>query len=391
MLPDTRESKSLMSDTSPDNNPPPHILIVDDSKEACHVLVSYLTDEGFWASAVHNGRQALQEIFAHPPDLVLLDVMMPSMDGLEVLQTIREHPATVELPVIMVTALDTPHDVVQGFELGASDYIPKPIQFEVLLARVRTQIKVKRLQDQRARDIKRLRELDALKDKFIQIAAHDLQNPISNLVMGIEMLDDPDTMLDGTDEQIKHILNLMRGAANMMNAIVNDFLDIQAFQAGRLKLEKESVSLNAIAEVVIQRHAATANRKSITVEAHFDHDLPECMADPDRLAQVIGNLVSNAIKFSPRGTAVRLRTFVSGEYVRFEVEDHGPGIPEDEMPLLFQEFARLSNTPTGGEKSSGVGLAISRWLVEAHGGRIGAESAVGEGSLFWFEILTAAK
>nr|HEC22587.1 response regulator [Chloroflexota bacterium] len=368
-----------------DDNRQPSVVVVDDSDEASLILRRVLENEGFHVRLASNGRAALQMIFAEPPDLVLLDVMMPSMDGLEVLRTLRESPETAELPVIMVTALGDIQDVVTGLEMGANDYITKPPQLEILVARARTQIKLKRLQDQRRRDLQRLRELNAIKDTFLQIAAHDLKNPLNNIIMGIEVLDKGDETWQADSTQAE-IIDMIRAAAYMMYSIVNDFLDLQALQSGQIELSLQTVSLNDVIEEVVRQFRPYAARKDVLLQAEPAPDLPLCVADPDRLSQVCSNLLSNAIKFSPRGGEVIIRTLSNEDVVRVEVRDNGPGIPEEEIPLLFQSFARLSNQPTGGERSSGLGLAITRQLVELHGGIIGVESSEGAGSLFWFEL-----
>jgi two-component system sensor histidine kinase/response regulator len=364
---------------------PPYVLIVDDSPETLDALVRLLRFEGFRAESTTDPLRALEMISLEQPDVILLDVMMPVMDGLQVLEIIRQQPLTAEIPVIMLTALGDPHDVVEGLERGANDYLTKPPQFEILAARLRTQVKLKRLQDQRRQDIKRLRELDAMKDKFLQIAAHDLKNPINNIMMGIEVLHRVLRPPDAPPEY-DNVLDMIRGAADMMRVIVSDFLDLQAIQAGQFELELHDTSLNTILSGVIRQFKPYADSKGVTLRVELDPAMPQCRADPDRLAQVISNLVSNAIKFSPTGATVLARTRTTGDRLIVEVLDNGPGIPEEEMPMLFQEFARLSNKPTGGERSSGVGLSIARRLVELHGGVINAKSKVGHGSLFWFEL-----
>ena len=364
----------------------PTILVVDDSHEANRVLCVLLGHEGFLVESAYGGEEAIAMILDDPPDLVLLDVMMPEVDGLEVLRQVRQHPETVELPVIMVTALGDTQDVIQGLELGANDYLTKPPQFEILAARVRTQLKLKRLQDQRRQDILRLRELDALKDKFLQIAAHDLRNPLNNIVMSAELLDEHKEEFAQIDPEFKRILKMVRMAIRMMQSIINDFLDLRAMESGQLELQREQTSLNYVLEQALLQFGSYAEQKEVDVRSDLADNLPDCFADPDRLMQIASNLIGNAIKYSHLGGSVVVTSRLHDGCLRVEVQDDGPGIPEEEMPLLFTPFSRLSNKPTGGEKSSGVGLSIARHLVELHQGTIGAESEAGVGSTFWFEI-----
>ena len=364
----------------------PTILVVDDSHEANRVLCVLLGHEGFLVKSAYGGEEAIEMILDDPPDLVLLDVMMPEVDGLEVLRQVRQHPETVELPVIMVTALGDTQDVIQGLELGANDYLTKPPQFEILAARVRTQLKLKALQDQRRQDILRLRELDALKDKFLQIAAHDLRNPLNNIVMSAELLDEHKEEFAQIDPEFKRILKMVRMAIRMMQSIINDFLDLRAMESGQLELQREQTSLNYVLEQALLQFGSYAEQKEVDVRSDLADNLPDCFADPDRLMQIASNLIGNAIKYSHLGGSVIVTSRLHDGCLRVEVQDDGPGIPEEEMPLLFTPFSRLSNKPTGGEKSSGVGLSIARHLVELHQGTIGAESEAGVGSTFWFEI-----
>ncbi|MBN1310007.1 MAG: hybrid sensor histidine kinase/response regulator [Anaerolineae bacterium] len=362
------------------------VLIVDDSIDAIASLADQLELEGFTAIPVNDGSTALEIIRSSPPDLVLMDVMMPGLTGMEVLQAIRDNPATAELPVILLTALDAPQDVVRGLELGASDYVTKPPQFEILVARVRTQLKIKRLQADQQRDLRQLQELDVLKNKFMRIAAHDLKSPLNNITLGVQILEQYGDELTQVDPDIQQILETIDSATTLMISIINGFLDFQAIQAGKLTLDTQPIQLNTIIKSVLQQFTPYADRKGITLQAELGKRMPKCMADPDRLMQVINNLLGNAIKFSPKGNVVIIRTCVRGSYLRVEIEDHGPGIPAEDRPLLFQEFSMLKKQPDSMEAGSGLGLSIARNLVELHDGQIGVESTVGVGSTFWFEL-----
>ncbi len=365
---------------------PARVLVVDDSEGTADVLVRHMRLEGYDAHAITDPLEALAAIKADPPDLLLLDVMMPQLNGMDLLKELRAYAPTAELPVILLTALGETRDVVRGFELGANDYMVKPPEYEVLAARVKTQVNLKQLRDQRQRDLAALRELNALKDRFLQIAAHDLRNPIHNIVIGLELLEriDPDLRAQIRDFDV--VMEMMRVAVQTMQTIISDFLDFQALRSGKIKLDLKPTALNEVVARVIAQHRPAAEAKSITLHAQLAPSLPSTLADPGRVAQVVSNLISNAIKFSPQGASVGVRTRLIGGQIVVEVADNGPGIPEEEIALLFQEFARLSNRPTAGEPSSGVGLSIARQLVEMHGGRIGVKSQVGKGSLFWFTL-----
>ncbi|MBN1427757.1 MAG: hybrid sensor histidine kinase/response regulator [Anaerolineae bacterium] len=376
----------MQTQQPPTDNLTGTILVVDDSLDAITTLAAQLELEGFTAIPVDNGSAALDIVRSSPPDLVIMDVMMPGLTGMEVLQSIRANPPTAELPVILLTALDAPQDVVRGLELGASDYVTKPPQFEVLVARVRTQMKIKRLQSEQKRDLRQLQELDVLRNKFMRIAAHDLKSPLNNITLGIQILEQYGDELKQVDPDILQILETIDSAASLMLSIINGFLDFQAIQAGKLTLNTQLTQLNDVIESVLQQFRPYANRKGITLQADLTKKMPKCMADPDRLMQVVNNLLSNAIKFSPKRSSVIVRTSVNGAYLRTEIEDHGPGIPAEDLPLLFQEFSKLKKRADNAEAGSGLGLSIARNMVELHSGQIGVESTVGDGSTFWFEL-----
>jgi len=378
-----------MLDGEPSDNPLGRILIVDDREESARIMAVFLAEEGHEVEVAHRGKVALNMIAENQPDLVILDVMMPGMSGLEVLEELRSHPETVDLPVIVVTALSETANIVKGIELGATDYLPKPPRFEILLARVRTQIRLKQLQDQRKGYMKRLQELDAIKDRFLQIAAHDLKNPLNNIIVGLELLDRFTAFVAEKERgDYVQIIEMMMAASYTMDNLIKDFLDLNALQYGQLELDREWVSPNRIAKDTLAQFQAYAREKHLDLVTTLDSHMPDCFVDRDRISQVFSNLVGNAIKFSPPGATVAVRTSVlkDGHSALIEVEDNGPGIPPEEQPDLFKPFASISNTPTGKEVSTGIGLSIARQLVEMHGGEIGVLSTRDKGSTFWFTL-----
>jgi signal transduction histidine kinase len=393
------------TDKSGENGDLPLILIVDDEVLARQLLRTYLASRGYRTVEAENGEQVLTLLDSGTmPDLILLDIMMPIMSGLQALEQLRRKYQPAELPIILLTALgDTAH-VVSGLELGANDYISKPFKLPELGARIRAHINTKLMLEASRTDITRLQALDELKDKFLQITAHDLKSPLATISMGLQILGDNIPKVQPVMPEITRIVHMMGFGARSMRAMIEDYLDLQVLKSGHLPLRLEPLNLNDPLRAAVENLRPYAESKGITLTADLDPNLPLCAADIDRITQVINNLVDNAIKFSPAGKQVIARTrgmpmvgpapSVNGAEssangipaVRLEVKDHGPGISPEEMALLFQEFTRLRNRPTGGEKSSGVGLAITKYLIEAHGGRVGVDSAPGEGSVFWVEI-----
>jgi two-component system sensor histidine kinase/response regulator len=348
------------------------ILVVDDNEMNRDMLSRRLTKMGHTVDIAIDGRQALDILEIKKFDLVLLDVMMPEISGLEVLEKVRKKHTIADLPIIMVTAKDQSEDIVEALKLGANDYVTKPVDFPVANARIQTQLKLKRLAE--------------LKDEFLAIASHDLKNPLTGILgystLLIMVLEKDMPLSDSYKGSIYRIEHL----AKVMQRIIVDFLDFQAMDDGQLNLVREPVQLNDIANMVQISNIDYAKRKGIELKLELGAELPKINADGARIQQVMENFVSNAIKFSDEGSIVVIRTRLENKEMVVEVSDTGPGLTEEDMQKLFVKYARLSNKPTGGEKSSGLGLAICKKIIELHGGKIGARNNPDEGSTFWISI-----
>ena len=228
-----------------------------------------------------------------------------------------------------------------------------------------------------------LRRLDATKNRFLGMVAHDLRNPIASIQMSAELLADPTTPLDD-DERSEFLSDINRQAGYMVE-LIDDLLDVTKIESGQLDLQWESIDLGAFLDETVRRHANLAARKGTRVTL-ISQGNGFVQADHKRLRQVLDNLISNAVKFSPAGSLVEVsHSFDNGSWT-VDVTDQGPGLTETDRQTLLEYFATLSAKPTGGEASTGLGMAITRRAVEAHGGQIGVESRPGEGSRFWFTI-----
>ena len=228
-----------------------------------------------------------------------------------------------------------------------------------------------------------LRRLNELKNSFLGMAAHDLRNPISNIRMAMSLLTDEGFAF--APEEQKEMLSEIDQQANYMLNLLNDLLDVSHIESGKLNLSPVTIELEPFLRDIVQRHHRLAEAKKSTVCLDA---VPagEIIADPIRLHQVMDNLISNAVKYSPAGSIITVRARLENGEWRVEVQDQGPGLTHEDQERLFQDFARLSAKPTGGEKSTGLGLAITRRVIEAHGGRIGVDSEPGNGAAFWFTL-----
>jgi signal transduction histidine kinase len=319
-----------------------------------------------------DGEEALAQTARTVPDLVLLDVMMPGTDGFETCRQLKSQPTTKDVPVLFMTALHETSDKVKAFAVGGVDYITKPIEHEEALARIRTHLQLRRLQ-------RELSDQLAMKDRFMRIASHDLRSPLCLIQMAAALAQRQATSPTALARQLDHIGD----AAAMMRRVIDTFLDLRtansATPIGR-------VDLNLVCAAVVRLHEPAAERKQISLGAELADPLPPVCGDASLCYQALTNLVSNAVKFSPPGRRVVVRTAQRGPVVRVSVQDEGPGVPASERNRLFQENARLSPRPTAGEESHGLGLAIVQHLIEAQDGKVGADFPTGGGSVFWFEL-----
>lgn len=355
--------------------PVSRVLVVDDMPLNRDVLGRRMRREGYEVLEAESGPEALELLAASAVDLVLLDVMMPGMSGLEVLEAIRATCTLSELPVIMVTARDHSEDVVQALALGANDYVVKPVDYPVLQARMRTQLELSRL--------------SRLKDEFLAIASHDLKNPISEILGVAALVEGLAKPGEPLPQQVFGLLGLVGKGARRMQRLIEDFLDGQALADGRLHLAEAEVVLDEVAREAIEANQAYAESKGITVSTASGPGLAIGRGDGRRLAQVVHNLLDNAIKFSQPGTQVVLRTLRRDGWAILEVADGGPGLTEDDLARVFQKYARLSNRPTGGETSTGIGLAQCERLMRAMAGRLAVRNGAEGGAVFWLELPAA--
>ncbi len=232
-----------------------------------------------------------------------------------------------------------------------------------------------------------LSDLNKLKNSFLGIAAHDLRNPLSNILMATSLMTSADFDLSPEDKTV--LLKEIDHQAQYMMNLLNDLLDVSHIESGSFTLTPEVIDLASFLNDVTQRHHRLAETKNSAVQLDAV-PAAQILADPIRLSQVLDNLISNAIKYSPPGSTITVRARTVKRMWRIEVQDQGPGLTEEDQQSLFQDFARLSARPTNGEKSTGLGLAIARRVVEAQGGKIGVESQLGAGATFWFTVKAAA-
>ncbi|NET56555.1 MAG: hybrid sensor histidine kinase/response regulator [Symploca sp. SIO2E6] len=352
------------------------VLIVDDSPDNLFLVQTILVEEGYEISLATDGVAALETIEQTLPDLVLLDVMMPHMDGFEVTKRIRENPKLPFIPILLITAYDKP-SAVKGLDMGADDFIRKPVEVEELLARVRSLLRLKQSVDERDQ-IARQRE------DFVSRLTHDLRTP---LVAADRMLD---LLLQGALGELspameEAMVTMARSNRNLL-AMVNTLLEVYRYEAGRKTLHFSTVDLKEVIEEVVQELSPLTEEKGLSLKYELEGNIFSTKVVGDRLElhRVFTNLIGNAIKFTDKGSVqVRLSNTDNNNrpevpWATVEIQDTGPGISPEDQKTLFKRFRQGSHKRSG----SGLGLHLSRTIVDAHQGSINVESELNQGTVF---------
>lgn len=355
-----------------------NILIADDDAATRKMVSHYLKKKGYNVFEASNGIETFTSIIEHPINIAIIDWVLPGMDGIDVCRKIREKQKGSYVFIIMLTAKEEKQDLIEGFDAGVDEFIMKPVNLQELIARIKVGTRIVRLERELIEKQRELTGNNEMKNKFIGIVAHDLRNPVISIRGFSELL-----LKEGNSfsEEQSEFLDIIHSTSRNMLAMINDLLDISRIESGKMQLSQKSGSLNKLVLERIKLVQLQADKKHITIHKDLQ-PIPEVAFDAHRLGQAIDNLITNAIKFAPIGSQVYLKLQRDGELVNFSVTDEGPGIPREEQHLLFSEFHRLSIRPTGGETSTGLGLAIAKKIIEAHNGMIEFETQEGMGSTF---------
>lgn len=358
------------------------ILIVEDSNLTRSILVNTLSGEGIKTREAKNGVEAL-EILQNADesiDLVLTDFMMPEMDGDELCRRVRFELGRNDLPIIFLTAVSESGSMLKIFKSGASDYIVKPFAKEELLARVKVHLESRRLNSKLLDQVIELKRLNKLKDDILSITSHDLRSPLTGIIGFAELLMADKQISSQNQEFIGHI----RDSSEFLLTLIADILELGRAHSESSILEYEPLSVIELIESSLNtvRHMATPKQIVIEIKNQLKAK-PHVSGDKNALIRIINNLLSNAIKFTPKQGNVNVVVYTLDEkQLCIAVEDTGIGIPKKMIPHLFEKYSKASRTGTFGEKSTGLGLSITKTLIEQHGGNIKVKSKEGEGTSF---------
>ncbi len=367
------------------------ILVVDDVQSNVLLLKALLGREGFNIVYAMNGAEALEKVKIEHPDLVLLDVMMPDMDGFEVAGRLKVEPEQAEIPIIFLTALNDSASVVKGFQLGANDFISKPFRREELLIRVEHQLSLVDARRIILRQTEELRKTIAGRDKLYSVIAHDLRSPMASIKMlcnTIMMSIDPKAV----PKDVFEMLEMTNRTAEEVFSLLDNLLKWTKSQLGKLSNVPQSVDVFGLVEGVIEVFNPIAESKSIVLALNSSVEFVNVIVDIEMIKSVVRNLLSNAIKFSHKDTTITIQVEIrnipdsSDQEVVITVCDKGCGIKEEDQPKLLNEATHFTTFGTNSEEGSGLGLLLCKDFVSKNHGKLWFTSQEGVGSNFSFSL-----
>jgi signal transduction histidine kinase len=358
------------------------VLLADDNADM-RDYVRRVLSANFEVEAVADGQAALESALAHPPDLVLSDVMMPRLDGVGLLRALRSAPHTKELPMLLLSARAGEEATIEGLESGADDYLVKPFSARELLARVRSHLELARMRREVARErvhVENLKEAVRARDDFLSVASHELKTPLTAFQLQLSAIERG--LSPASQQNVGERMDLARRSVRRLTRLIETLLDVSQLTTGRLQLALARVDLSALVGDVVATTEEEARRQGTPLSVRLETPLEGCF-DPNRMEQVVHNLLSNALKFG-QGQPVELTLRSEESAVVLTVVDHGIGIPPTDRARIFERFERAVSVRNYG--GLGLGLWVTRQVVEAHQGAILVEDTPGGGATFHIRL-----
>ncbi len=355
------------------------ILIVDDVMSNVLLLKILLNNEKFQVCTANGGNACIEQAKKEHPDLILLDVMMPDISGFDTAVIMKKDPELADIPIIFLTALNTPADLVHGFQVGASDFLTKPFNKEELVMRVMQQISLvaaKRIIEQQNAELKATLNN---RDKMYSVIAHDLRSPMASIRMVLNLVV-ASTSPDLVGPELYELLDKANRESEEVHDLLDNLLKWTKSQTGRLNVVLQDLDLNDIVPGVVEIFEMIAQTKRIKLDYQAPAEPMLVNADNDMLKTVVRNFLSNAIKFSPEDSSIEILMTRDGDYAKVSVRDHGVGIAADRIDTIFHKGETTYGT--GGEEGSGLGLQLCQDFARKNGGDCMVESVEGEGSTF---------
>ncbi len=371
---------------------PEVILVADDIPANVELLLDQLNSLGYDTITAVDGPSAVAAAFKQQPDLCILDVAMPAGDlgvddrstGFEVCRRIKRDPRTSRIPVIFVTALNDTSDRVRGIEAGGDDFLTKPHNRLVLGARVRSLLKLKAVTDALEDSLRKLRELEKVRDDLMKMIVHDLKTPLTSVLATLEMLSDGDFGQVSTPQKVA--IGDAESKSEDLLALIDDILEVARIEEANITLTLAPMAPGALLAELVHEWGHRFQQEQTTVSVSVADDAPIFAADKGLIKRVFSNLIQNAVTHSSTAVHLELSARRAGHGVLFTVSDNGPGIPPEYHEIIFRKFGQVEVPRTPRTRSSGLGLTFCKLVVERHRGRIWVKSAEGKGSSFYIEL-----
>lgn len=360
------------------------LLIVDDVQTNVLLLKALLGKEGYGILIANNGQEALEITRQELPDLILLDVMMPGMDGFEVAQHLEEDELSAHIPIIFLTALDDTESIVRGFKLGGSDFISKPFRKEELMVRIRHQLSLVGARRIITEQTEELKKTIAGRDKLYSVIAHDLRSPMASMKMLLNTIM-MSVQQDQIDPDVFDMLEMSNKTSEEVFSLLDNLLKWTKSQLGKLTVVPQSLDIAGLADGVVEVMMSVAGAKHIQLVRQGDGPCMVCV-DIEMIKSVIRNLISNAIKFSQQNSEIIVGIKEEGDQIILWVKDSGRGIKREDQEKLLKDATHFTTYGTNSEEGSGLGLLLCRDFVSKNGGELWFESEENVGSTFFFSL-----
>ncbi len=345
------------------------VLIVDDREENLLLLEAILEPEGFKVFKALDGKSAIEIAKEKSIDIIILDVLMPEMSGLDVCRILREDFRLRFVPIIMLTALSGREDIIKGLEAGADDFISKPVDDELLLAKVKSLVKLKKSRD----------EVEKLRNELSSMIVHDLKTPVHSILSCCELIKE-----EKVSEKVLKYISLIEKSGEKLKRMISKFLDVAKIENGSLSLNLEKVDLFSVISLIVEELNSIAKGKNIDFGMENVNVTPPLFMflDREKIEEAFSNIIQNSLKFTPSGGEVKILIDKKDNGVLIRFRDTGPGIPDELKDKIFEKFVK-SFSSNGG---SGLGLYITKGIIEAHGGKIYLDENYRDGAQFIVEL-----
>jgi len=361
------------------------VSIIDDDPLNLRLLKHFLGHTNYRLSLFTCGEHFLSSVRDFTPDVVLLDVQMPGIDGYEVCRRLKTDPVTRDIPVIFLSGLSCDHEIAAAFDAGADDYVTKPVRQKELLARMEIQIGLHVAQRRFAEKHARLKELEDCRDTLVHMVAHDMRALLQGLLGHLQLIEqDASDNLNSDDQES---LTQAIGATQLLSRLVSEMIDVNRFENQKMPITLLPTDVRPLLEGV--RASFTDAQCGHTIEIKMPATCPRILADPLLLDRTVLNLIDNARKYSPRGSVITVSVESDCADVMIGVQDQGAGIPDSQSACVFKKYGVCQRESASRNMSSGLGLAFCKLAVEQQGGSIGFVNLNGEGCQFWFKLPAA--